>query len=429
MNLEQRIGDRLWQSSRPEGPAWKRLLIWLVRLLYALFRDLAAGQINLRAMSLVYTTLLSLVPLLALSFSVLKAFGVHNQLEPVLRNLLEPLGEKGVEVTRRVLEFVSNMQVTVLGAVGLALLVYTVLMLMHKIQRSLDFTWELQGVPGFGKRFADYIALLLIGPLLVFAVAGMIAGALESSFMQSLLKYGFVARTISWVVAGMPFVLLLAAMSFIYWFLPNTRVRWYAAVCGGVVAAFLWKGIGWLFATFVAGSGKYMAIYSAFATVLLFMIWLYLAWLILLLGSRIAFYIQHPQRMRPRRAMEGQGIQYIESSGLTLLQTVYGRFQAGKPPLTVDALSRLTGIPAADVARLVSLFADAGLLVRTADDDPALLPARPADKVGLAEVYAVLRDSGQLAGNQAIAKVLSQAGQAVQQALADKTMADLLQNA
>ena len=189
-------------------------------------------------MSLVYTSLLSLVPLLALSFSVLKAFGVHNQLEPVLQNLLEPLGEKGLEITQQILEFVSNMKVAVLGAVGLVILLYTVLMLMNKIQRSLDFTWELQGVPGFAKRFADYLALLLIGPLVAFSVASVVAGALESSVMQSLLQYGFVAQTLSWLAASAPFVMLLAAMSFIYWFLPNTRVRWYAAICGGVVARF-----------------------------------------------------------------------------------------------------------------------------------------------------------------------------------------------
>ena len=95
-----------------------------------------------------------------------------------------------------------------------------------------------------------------------------------------------------------------------------------------------------------------MAVYSAFATVLLFMIWLYLAWLILLLGSRIAFYIQYPQRMRPRRAMAEQGGQYMETSGLTLLQTIHIRFTEGKPPFTVDVLSRRTGIPAIEVAQL-----------------------------------------------------------------------------
>jgi len=424
--MEKRINHWLWHGSVSENTPWQQPIIWLTRLLYALLRDLLAGQINLRAMSLVYTTLLSLVPLLALSFSVLKAFGVHNQLEPVLHNLLEPLGEKGLEITQQILEFVSNMKVAVLGAVGLGILVYTVLMLMHKIQRSLDFTWDLQGIPGFGKRFADYLALLLIGPLIAFSVASVVAGAMESSVMQSLLKYGFVAQMLSWLAASAPFVMLLAAMSFIYWFLPNTRVRWYAAISGGLVAAFLWKTIGWLFATFIASSGQYMAVYSAFATVLLFMIWLYLAWLILLLGSRIAFYIQNPQRMRQRRAMAEQGGQYMETSGLTLLQTIYAQFNAGKSPLTVDVLSRRTGIPAAEVAQLTSLFVEAGLLSWNADNNPALLPVRPADKVKLAEVFSILREEGQMMGNQAILEVITRTDQAMKESLDDSTVADLL---
>lgn len=424
--MEKRINHGLWQNPVSESAPWQRPIIWFARLLYALLRDLLAGQINLRAMSLVYTALLSLVPLLALSFSVLKAFGVHNQLEPVLHNLLEPLGEKGLEITQQILEFVSNMKVAVLGAVGLGILVYTVLMLMHKIQRSLDFTWELQGVPGFGKRIADYLALLLIGPLVVFSVVSVVAGAMESSMMQSLLKYGFVAQTLSWLVASAPFVMLLAAMSFVYWFLPNTGVRWYAAICGGLVAAFLWKMIGWLFATFIASSGQYMAIYSAFATVLLFMIWLYLAWLILLLGSRIAFYIQHPQRMRPRRAMAEQGAQYMETSGLVLLQTIYTRFAEGKPPLTADALSRRTGIPALEVVQITSLFVEVGLLSRNTDNDPALLPSRPAEKIKLAEVFSILREGEQIVGNQAILKIISLTNKAIEQSLNDSTVADLL---
>lgn len=426
MNLEKRISNWLWHCPLSERRQWQGPIIWLLRLLYALLRDLLAGQINLRAMSLVYTTLLSLAPLLALSFSVLKAFGVHNQLEPVLHNLLEPLGEKGLEITQQILQFVSNMKVTVLGAVGLAILVYTGLMLMHKIQRSLDFTWELHGIPGFGKRFAAYIALLLIGPLLMFVVASVVAGALESSLMQSLLGYGIVARVVSWLATWTPFALLFAAMSFIYWFLPNTPVRWYAAISGGLVAAFLWKMIGWLFATFIASSGKYMAVYSAFATVLLFMIWLSLAWLILLLGSRIAFYIQHPQRMRPKRTMAEQGGQYLETAGLALLQAIYARFNAGESPLTVDTLSRRTGIPAVEVSQLTTLFVDAGLLSWNTDTHPALLPVRSAEKVKLAEVFSILRDGNQMYGNHAIFEIMSRTGKAVEQSLDGGTLADLL---
>ena len=112
----------------------KKLLIFTRALTIALFHDMHQGSITLRAMGLVYTTLLSLVPLLALSFSVLKGFGVHNQMQPFLLRLFAPLGAKAEELTSQVLGFVDNMQVGVLGFAGLAILLYTVVSLMEKIE-------------------------------------------------------------------------------------------------------------------------------------------------------------------------------------------------------------------------------------------------------------------------------------------------------
>ena len=114
---------------------------FLKSLTLALYHDMQQGEITLRATGLVYSTLLSLVPLLALSFSVLKGFGVHNQMEPLLLELLSPLGNKAEELTKQVLGFVDNVQVGVLGVAGLATLLYTVVTLMQKIEESFNYVW------------------------------------------------------------------------------------------------------------------------------------------------------------------------------------------------------------------------------------------------------------------------------------------------
>ena len=127
------LSARIWGPDLRSLPALRRFLLRTARFLYVLIRDLLQGDLNLRAMSLVYSTLLSLVPLLAVSFSMLKAFGAHNQLEPVLYNFMEPLGDKGVEVADSIVGFVENIRVGVLGSVGVGLLIYTVLSLMQKM--------------------------------------------------------------------------------------------------------------------------------------------------------------------------------------------------------------------------------------------------------------------------------------------------------
>ena len=167
------VDEAVWRRPTEGRPRTQTWLVRLTRLLLVLLRDLTQGQLTLRAMGLVYTTLLSLVPLLALSFSVLKAFGVYNQIRPALLTFLEPLGEKGIEITERVIQFIENINVGVLGSVGLALLLYTAVSLVQKIEESFNFIWHVSRARGIGERFSRYLSALLVGPLLVFSAMGI----------------------------------------------------------------------------------------------------------------------------------------------------------------------------------------------------------------------------------------------------------------
>lgn len=124
-----RLNAFVWDDDLRDMSGLHKLLVFVLRVLHLLFRELMGGQLNLRAMSLVYTTLLSIVPLLAVSLSVLKGFGVHNKIEVLLYNVLTPLGPSGVEITDKIVSFVENVRVGVLGSIGLALLLYTVIAL------------------------------------------------------------------------------------------------------------------------------------------------------------------------------------------------------------------------------------------------------------------------------------------------------------
>src|SRR5690554_4428770 len=138
-------------------------------------------------MSLVYTTLLSIVPLLALSFSVLKAMGVHQRMEPLLYQFFEPMGPQGMEVAERILGFVDNMRVGVLGSVGLALLVYTVISLVQKIERSFNTIWRVPEMRSMAQRFSNYLSVIMVGPLLMVSAIGVTAAIFSSEIAQTLI--------------------------------------------------------------------------------------------------------------------------------------------------------------------------------------------------------------------------------------------------
>ena len=294
----------VWETDSKTMPRYQRLFIEALRITHCTIRDFLDGMLTLQAMSLVYTTLLSLVPLIAVSFSVLKGFGVHNQVEPMLFNLLAPLGDKGIEITQRIIEFVENTRAGVLGSLGLALLFYTVVSLIQKIERSFNYTWRVTEHRPFAQRFSDYLSVVLLGPLLIFSALGVTASVMHSEAMQLLMSYETIGWLVQIVTRLVPYLLVIAAFTLVYIFVPNTRVKVKSALAGAVVAGVLWETIGWAFASFVVTSAKYTAIYSAFATLIFFMIWLYLCWMILLIGASIAFYVQNPTFRSPNKQVE-----------------------------------------------------------------------------------------------------------------------------
>jgi membrane protein len=392
-DFQAQVDNRLWTADPRDLRRWKRWGVGLLRLIYVVGRDIADGQISLRAMSLVYTTLLSLVPLLAISFSVLKGFGVHNQIEPLLMRLLAPLGDQGEEIARQIIGFVDNIRVGVLGAVGLGLLVYTVISLMQKIENAFNFVWRVPTDRSMGRRFTGYLSVLLIGPLLVFSSLGMTAAMTASPFMQTLVSI----QPFGWMVALagkiLPYVMVVFAFAFMYLYMPNTRVRVASAFTGALVSGLLWVTLGWIFTTFVVASASYTAIYSAFATLILFMMWVYMSWLVLLVGALVGFYHQHPECIIPVRSRDIHLSPRMREKVALLAMTLIGRrFYDRGPAWTAEELATHMRIPVIALDSVLLSLERNGFIHRTGEH-PRYAPHRPLENTSVGEVLETIRAS------------------------------------
>ena len=394
-DLLVRLSDTIWRNSLSAMPRGRAMAMRVVRMALVLLRDVTQGQLTLRSMSLVYTTLLSIVPLLALSFSVLKAFGVYNQIEPMLLGVLEPLGEKGEEVTRRIIEFIENMNVRVLGAAGLALLIYTAITLIQKIEESFNFIWHISRPRRFGERFSRNLSVLLVGPLLVFSAMGITATVASAEVVTRLTAIEPLGRIFYAASRLTPYLLVIGAFTFAYLFIPNTRVRMSAALVGGIVGGTLWQTAGWAFAEFTASSGEYTAIYSSFAILILFMIWVYLSWLILLLGASVSFYVQRPEYLIAQSGEPYLSNRLRESLALSVMSLVARRFVEGQPALSLEALTHGLGVPLNALQIVLDALERDGLLTQTATEPPAYLPARDPGSIPVQQVLETVRAAGE----------------------------------
>lgn len=431
--LLNRLDSIVWGVRETALPPWKTCGLRAVRTALIVARDLASGQLTLRAMGLVYTTLLSIVPLLALSFSVLKAFGVSNQIQPMLLNFLAPLGEKGEEVAHRIVQFIENMNVGVLGAVGLALLLYTAISLMHKIEESLNYIWHIPRPRRLGDRVSRYLSVLLVGPILVFSALGITATVMNVETVRELLAIDVLGQAVQAFSRLTPYLLVIAAFTFIYLFIPNTRVHLGAALIGGAAGGIAWQTAGWLFAVFVASSNNYAAIYSGLAILVLFMIWLYLSWLILLFGASVAFYAQHPEYLYASGGEPRLSNRMRERLALSAMNLVASRYLAGQRMPSLTELTRLLGVPMHALQTILEALEQRQLLVQGADDPPVYLPARDPALIAVTQVIEAVRAAGEerffspeaLPAPQPVVAVLARMQQAVEASVGDITLRTL----
>jgi membrane protein len=387
--LEQHF---VWDCDYRERPAWMRLPVEVLRTLLHIVREFSSGELTLRAMSLVYTSILSLVPLLAFCFSVLKGFGVQNQAEPLLLEYLRPLGdEKAAEITLQIVSFVNNIDVRVLGAVGLGLLVYTIVTLMQKIEGALNHTWRIARSRSLGERFATFVSVLTVGPLLIFAALAITGSLMSHGLMLASAEqepFGLILRQLAHAV---PYVLVISAFTFIYFLVPNTRVRFLPALVGGIVAGFLWETAGYVFASFVASATSYQAVYATFGTAMLFMIWLYVSWLILLVGASTAFYVQQPQAVIARARRWRFSYETFEEVALAVLARITRRHYLHESPYSVADLSDDFQIPQDMIEEILSAFEAGAFLKQTADQPRCFVIAVPPEETRVAALVEALR--------------------------------------
>lgn len=428
--LTRPIERRLWprdKSTNDRPPYW----LVLARFAYALMRDFMHGDLSLRAMSLVYTTMLAIVPLLAAAFAVLKGLGIHRDLEPVLHGFLAPLGPRSGELSASIVGFVDNVSSSALAITGIVLLLYSTFSMAQKVEGSFNFVWRVDRPRSFVRRFGEYLSVMLLGPLIMSIVMGFTATLSSTAAVTRLREIGFIGRMLdasSWVT---PSAVSIASFTVLYLIVPNATVRFKPALIGGVFAGILWALSGSLFTSFIVSVSRYEAIYAGFAIVLVAMIWLYLSWLILLLGTQLAFYVQHPEYMPLGQRAPSASNATRERLALSVMLSVGRDFDKPGHGWRIESLCASLRAPRHQLEPIVAALIDEGLVTRTREN--RLIPARDLRRIGLVDIFAAVRSSERDSHHEfdddwspTVTGVANEVERAIADAIGERTLADLV---
>ncbi len=383
---------QLWRIDTGSLNKRDSIFIKFIRLAYVTLREYRVNELALRAMSLVYTTLLSLVPLLAFIISILKAFGVvDNQLEPFLLNFLEPLGDKGIEVTHRIMEFIGKINFGVLGVAGLVMLIYTAVSVITKIEDSMNIIWKIRKGRSIARRLSDYITTLIVGPVLLFAAFGITATLSSNTVVSKILDIEPLGTMFFTFGKVIPFIFVIIVFTVIYIIIPNTKVHIKSALTGGIAAGIAWHAVSWVFHLAVASSTKYAAIYSSLAVLVIFMIWLYLNWLIVLVGAELTFCHQNLKFLTLRKEVFNLSTKLKEKLSLIIMYLIGYNYYNDLSMWTLESLTERLGLPHEPVEEAVNDLTQHNLIIETADLPPCFVPSRALEKITLKEIVDATR--------------------------------------
>ncbi|HKU53617.1 MAG TPA: YihY/virulence factor BrkB family protein [Nitrospira sp.] len=431
--ISQFTKQDLWTKDLTTMSLLRRLGTQALRLATAVGMEFRHRLLDARAAGLVYTTLLSLVPFLAVMFSVLKGFGVHHVIEPFLAQTLEPLGPKSREITTTIIGFVDNIKMGVLGVFGIAGLFYTTYSLIDKIEQALNAIWQVKQGRTWERKFTDYLSAVLVGPVLVVSAFGLLASLQSNTLVQHLIELEPFGTLLVWSGEVIPFLMLCAVFTFFYKMIPNTHVQVRSAAVGGVSAAILWIIVGEAFAKFVAASANYSAIYSSFAILMLFLLWLYTGWMIVLIGAQFSFFHQYPTAYLSRLLWEQGTYVFREQLALTVLRVLGHHYLKGDRPLRLPELSSELNMPLSLVEEEVERLVENGFVGRLQEPQGVSLIKSP-DLIFIKEVLDSVRNGTppwilpHLDTGDPVGALLHRRDKAVERALVGETVQSLLQD-
>ena len=411
---------------------WERVLASTGQLLFMLARELARDQAASKASSLAFFSVLSIVPFLSVATALLAAFGMfssgQSDLAMYLQQLFPAVGS-GIVVY---LQQLSSKGVSTMGGIsGVTLLVISIF-LFNSIEQTLTHIWQGGHNRPLVYKFLMFYTMITLGPILL--MLSIVQTASAQVFVSSRLGIdtGFFSSLLPFIYALLVFMLMNKI-------LPNALVTWRAALVGGVVTASSFELAKWGFNQYVnlVLVESYDKLYGALGLAPIFMLWVYVTWLVILVGSEIAYCVQN-FRYLVREGWDLDDILKAQQRGAALhnplvcvevLAPVVSAFAAGRGPISEAELVNRTGLSGALVRQIIEVLIQHKIVVSTGGGrgkNQQVMPLRPLDRVRLSEVVMLFQQERPLEMGKRVDELREGLFEGLRELLGERTLADLV---
>jgi membrane protein len=434
-SLRQFVVEDIWRLDFRRLSPIKAFFLRHARIVLIVAKRFIQDRLLVRAAALVYATLMSIVPLLAVMFSLLKGFGYHNELEPFLSRLLAPLGEQAVQkIVPPIVNFVGNADVTALGAVGFMIFLLSSISIINNMERSFNDVWRVQKSRSLHRRIGEYLSVLILGPALALVVIAATTSLQNYALMRTIREIPVIeifANSIS------PFLASWIVFYFLLVFIPNTKVKIRSALYGALIAGTLWQLMNSVFARFIVisyQSGTKGALYASFAVFPLFLVWVYFSWAVVLLGAEFTHVHQNLRQTTWEEQAKPISRRMEESIAIKIMLLISQKFHKNEKAPTQSDLSESLQIPGYAVDHVLSRLLELELVNVIDQEEVRYAPAKSLDTLSLREIMEKLRTYGTAESkadkDDAISRLVDEIqdkyDKALKKAFADTSIRDLL---
>ena len=419
-----------WTTELSSMSGWHRLIVRFVRVGQLVIRGFREDDLTVHAASLTFATLVSLVPLLMIGFAMLKGFGGGEEASARMSELISGMPVQFRDFVQQMVDIVLRANFKTLGWVGVAVLFFTVVQVLGSIEASFNRVWGVAAPRTLWRKFTNYVSIVVVVPVLVMTAFAITATLKNQVVSVHLEQWAWIARTLLRLT---PLATVWLAFFFLFVFMPNTRVSRRAAASSAFLSALLWLGWQKIYINMQVGLSRYDAIYGTFASIPIFLLWLSVCWMIVLLGSEIAFALQHHVTYHLERSAGQASMQAKVSLAVAAVLEAARALSGGRPVLNVSDYAHQHRVPVRLLNDLVGLLERGGLMAELADKPGAYVLLRAPDHIQVSEVVNLLLRDGSGPERLGLDKLPAAVQDVVKTldgglvaGLSDRTFADLL---